>query len=216
MSTGRVPRPMRRKVVKGARVITFKRSQATTISLNPTSLPTGWALNNNGLVQIYVTGLSSIPGSSDFTNLFDSYRLVGVRLQGFYSTSAAVGDEGQSAMMYIAPNHLGDVAAADLTEQWFNDRPRSKHKLLQNTNAKPAFDEYLPLSQLSETYQSATGTDYALVSPKFISTAETSTPHYGACIRLQRVDGAVFSTYATNYPSIKIIETWYIQMRGVC
>lgn len=199
---------------KPARIIQFQRSEAVTALLNPTSPPTGWVANNNGLVQVFATGLSQVPGNADFVNLFDSYRIKGVRLQGYFSSTGAPRDHNMNAMLLVCPNHTGQVVATDLEEQWFMDRPRTKKIPIMNAMGKASFDEYLPLSQLSETYTSSTNTDYALVPPQFISTAETSTPHYGASLRLQRMDGADFSSGGDTYPSLKIIYTWYIEMRG--
>lgn len=200
---------------RAARVMQFKRSEALTLSLNNTSPPTGWLDNNNGLVQTLVTGLSSVPGNADFVNLFDSYRITGLRLQGYYSGTTAERSSNQNAMLLVCPNHLGNVSASDLEEQWFMDRPRTKKIPLLNDSGRASFDIYMPLSQLSETYQSATGTDYALVEPHFISTSETSCPHYGSCLRIQRMDGEAFTSGTQDpYPYIKIIQTWYIEMRG--
>lgn len=197
-----------------ARIVPFKRSQAITLSLNPTSPPAGWTANNNGLVQAFVTGLNTVPGAADFVNLFDTYRIKGVRLQGYYSSTDAPRDHNMNAMLLICPNHTGQVVATDLEEQWFMDRPRTKKIPIMNALGKASFDEYLPLSMLSETYASATNTDYSLIEPQFVSTNETSTPHYGAALRLQRMDGADFSSGGDTYPSLKIIYTWYIEMRG--
>lgn len=201
---------------KQARVLRFKRSRADTFILNSNSAPSGWTAVTNGLTQTLVTSLSSVPGYTDFVNLFDSYRITGVRLQGYYSGTNAPVSSNQNAMLYVTPNHMGNVDVTNLEEQWFMDRPRTKKIPLMNDEGKMSFDEYLPLSQLSETYQSATGTDYALAKPHFISTGENGCPHYGACLRLQRMDNEDFTHGASvDYPSLKIITTWYLEVRGM-
>lgn len=198
---------------KSPRIIQFKRSTASQVTLSTTSPPSGWTANNNGVVQPFVTGLSNVPDNTEFVALFDTYRIKGVRLQGYLSSTNSHGTENQNVMMYICPNHMGVTFATDLTEQWFLDRPRTKKIPLMNTEGKSSFDEYLPLSQLSNTYVGGVDVDYALVAPKFLSTSEPNTPHYGAMIRLQRMDDAAMD--AASPITLKLVYTWYLEMRGV-
>lgn len=196
-----------------ARVVKFQRSQASVLLLNNTSPPAGWADNANGVVTVFVTTLGSIPGYTDYTALFDSYRITGVRLQGYYSGTNSNRDDNQNAMLLVCPNQMGNAQSIALDEQWFMDRPRTKKIPLMNDMGKSSFDEYFPLSQLSETYGSTVNTDYALTAPQFISTGEPGASHYGCAIRFQRMDGEPFSLSPT-VARVKIITTWYLEVRG--
>lgn len=199
-----------------ARVIKFQRMSALDLQLNSTSPPTGWSGVDNGITSVVVVGLDSIPGYTDFQNLFESYRLTGLRIRGYYSGTVADRPHNQNVIMQICPNYMGNVSATDLNEQWFLDRPRSKTLPLLNTEGKPSFDEYIPLTQLTQMYASVTNTDYALTSPHFIATSETDTPHYGFAIRIARVDGQTFTFGSSDpYPYLKLHYTYYLEMRGV-
>lgn len=206
---------------KGRRVVQFKRSIPSTIILNNASPPEDWtsignaATRTSALVVNYSFALSELVDYTDFTNLFDSYRIKGVRMQGYFSNTQSSGDANTNLMLYYMTSDFGNQAPSSLTEQFFLNRPTHKKKILLNANGGKVFDIYQPLKQLSELYASTTNTDYALVNPRFVSTAEPNTPHYGMYMRLQRIDGEAFSTSTTTYPALKIVYTYYLQCRGV-
>lgn len=212
-----IPKP----VFKGRRVVQFKRSVPNTLTLDNSNPPEDWtaigsaATNSAALVVNYSFAINEIPDYTDFTNLFDSYRIKGVRMQGYFSNTQSSTDSNSNLMLYYMQSDFGNQATSNLTEQFFLDRPKHKKKILLNARGGKVFDIYQPLKQLNNVYASTTNTDYALKSPSFISVGEVNTPHYGMYMRLQRVDGQVFSTSTTTYPSLKIIYTYYLQMRGV-
>lgn len=202
------------------RLLQFKRVQATDLILNTSTPPAGWTSlqgsNDEALTLTYVISMSQIPNYTNFTNLFDSYRIKGVRLQGYYSFSVAQPANQSQAMLYYCRDHLGQSTATDLTEDWFLERPRSKKRLLVNSVGKPSFDIYMPLTQLANTYQSVGNNDYTMKRPRFISTNEVNTPHYGFNLRLQRIDGNVFTAGTSNqYPTLKLFTTVYFECRGI-
>lgn len=214
------PRPFqltkRRPGPLAPRIINFKRSAEKTLILNNSAAPEDWtALPDNSLVRNYVVGLSEINDKTDFTALFQSYRIKGIRLQGYFSNTSSESNENLQVMMHYCQNNMGDTQASELTEQWFLDKPRSRRKLLLSNTGRPCFDIYMPVSQLSQVYNTALNTDYGMIRPRFISTNETTTPHYAFSVSLKRVDGQVFSLNTLNYPTLKIIETVYFQMRGI-
>jgi hypothetical protein len=206
---------------KGRRVVQFKRSVPSTLVLNNSSPPEDWtsignpATKTSALVVNYSFALSELTDYTDFTNLFDSYRIKGVRMQGYFSNTQSSSESNTNLMLYYMASDFGNQALSSLTEQFFLNRPKHKKKILLNARGGKVFDIYQPVKQLSNLYASTTNTDYALSTPRFISTAEANTPHYGMYMRLQRVSGDEFSTSTTTYPSLKIIYTYYIQCRGV-
>lgn len=202
------------------RVLQFKRCFSQDTVLNATSPPGGWtsrqASGDEAICVNYVFSLSQIPDIANFTNLFDSYRIKGVRLQGYYSHNIASSSTQSQTMLFYCRDHLGQTAASDLSEEWFNQRPRSRKRVLLNTTGKPAVDIYMPLTQLANTYQSVTNNDYVMRRPKFISTNEVNTPHYGFNLRLARVDGNNWTAGTSNqYPTLKLFTTVYFEMRGI-
>jgi len=51
--------------------------------------------------------------------------------------------------------------------------------------------------------------------PKFISTEQPDTPHWGYNMMLQRVDGSGFSDGHSNYQAVKILTTIYLECKKV-
>jgi hypothetical protein len=203
-----------------ARVLNFKRCFSQDVVLNATTPPGGWTsrqgVGDEAITINYVASMAQIPDYSNFTNLFDSYRIVGCRVQGYYNTTMTSPGTQAQTMLFYCREHLGQSAASDLSEDWFNQRPRSKKRLLINSVGKPAFDIYMPLTQLANTYQSVANNDYTMKRPKFISTNEVNTPHYGFNFRLARIDGKNWTTGSSHpYPTLKLFTTIYFQMRGI-
>ena len=95
-------------------------------------------------------------------------------------------------------------------------RPRSRKKILSVTGGRPAFDIFMPVTNLSQTYAGAVNTDYTMVKPRFISTTEVDTSYYGMNLRIQRLDGLNWTAGTQNsYPTLKLFTTVYFQMRGI-
>lgn len=209
-----------RKPRMAPRVLQFKRKFSQDLVLNTVSPPTGWtslsAGGDEALTLGYVISMAQLPNYQNFTNLFDSYRIKGVRLQGYYSFNVTTPGSQAQVMLFYARDHLGQNTASQLSEEWFNERPRSRKRLIVNSVGKPSFDIYMPLSQLSNTYQSTVNTDYTMQKPRYISTNEVNTPHYGFNLRLSRIDGNPFTAASNNqYPTLKLFTTVYFEMRGI-
>lgn len=209
-----------RKPRMAPRVLQFKRRFSDNLILNTGSPPLGWtslsAGGDEALTLAYVFSMAQIPNYANFTNLFDSYRIKGVRLQGYYSFTMAGPSSQAQTMLHYARDHLGQNTASVLTEDWYNERPRSRKRLLVNSVGRPSFDIFMPLSQLSNTYQSGVNTDYTMQKPRFISTNEVNTPHYGFNLRLARIDGQPWTANSSNqYPTLKLFTTVYFEMRGI-
>lgn len=209
-----------RKPRMAPRVLQFKRKFSHTLTLNTYSPPPGWTTlepsGDQALTLAYVIAMSEIPDYANFTNLFDSYRIKGVRLQGYYSFNTTGPTSQAQVLFQYCRDHLGQNTAAVLSEEWFNQRPRSKKRVLVNSVGKPSFDIYMPLTQLSNTYQSSVNTDYTMSRPRFISTNEVNTPHYGFNLRLSRIDGQPWTHSTSNqYPTLKLFSTVYFEMRGI-
>ena len=202
------------------RVLQFKRRMVDTLVLNTASPPTGWtslsSAGDEAITLNYVISMAQIPNYTNFTNLFDSYRIRGIRLQGYYSFNVAAPNNQSQAMLYYCRDHLGQNSASQLSEEWFNERPRSRKRLLVNSSGRPSFDIYMPLTQLANTYGSVTNNDYTMKRPKFLSTNEVDTPHYGMNLRLQRIDGNAWTAGSSNqYPTLKLFSTIYFECRAI-
>lgn len=222
------PRPLqllRKKQPRNqlSRIFNFKRQMVSTLTLNAADPPTGWTATYNqpnvadALTLNYVFALSQIPDYANFTNLFDSYRIKGVRIVGYFSNTVTAPTSNSQSVLYMCPDHLGQTPATDLTEEYFLQRPRSRKKMLTTGESRrPVFDFFMPVTNLSSTYAGAVNTDYTMVKPRFISTTEVDTSYYGMNLRIQRLDGLNWTAHTSNaYPTLKLYTTVYFQMRGI-
>jgi hypothetical protein len=201
-------------------IMPFKRSNSVVIGLNGSSPPEGWSVSGNNIYKNWGFSLAQLHDNTDFVNLFKYYRLKGVRLQMYFSNNVSTSEDGNNApsnnqmLMWLDTNKDGaDVSASGL-ETTYLDSQTSKKKLCLRTDGKP-IDIYMPLLQQNMTYGGVGNTDYTLQKPKFISTTEPATPHYGFKMMLQRVDGQSFTSGMSSSQYCKIVTTVYLQCRKV-
>lgn len=199
---GRPPRSFRPSVYK------FKRNVTQTIDLNNID-GTGWDLMDNAAMQKGISvALSSISDYTQFTNLFEQYKLTGLRLQIIPSWNSIRGVGVQSQIIcYIMKSRFGYVV--DNMQEVL--AKQAKKKFIAFRDGRP-IDVFMKLNQLNETYGTTVTTDYTIQRPKWISTQEINTQHYGYDIVLQTVSGRAFTDMEM---SVKIFTTVYFQCRGV-
>lgn len=225
MRTAAPMRRIRRPLPMRPRTYNFTRSFVENVSLNTNSPPTGWTAVENGLVRSQAFDITLLPDNTEFTSLFAQYRLMAVK-QEFYFAATSSGTTvnpsdgminvgNRQIMMYMNPNPVGQNNASSLTENFFMQSQVCKKRLCLNSVGRPV-NFYKRLNQLSAVFSNELGvTDYAKIRPKFVSTAETQTQHYGFDTRIQRVDGNGFSTGGDEYPTVKIVTKVYLQCRQV-
>ena len=160
-----------------------------------------------------VCNLSELDGYTDFTNLFNQYKLTGVTLT-FYcpATNVTLGQpnlQNSQLIMYTVPNQAGRPRNVTLTEADCLNTQCVKKQLLMNNNGK-GVSMYIPLKQLRMTFASLTDTDYAVSTPKFISTDEPNTPHYGPTLRIQAI-----SPFGFRGQNLKIITKVHLTCKQV-
>lgn len=213
----RVARPLR------PRTYNFTRSFAETIELNNTTPPLGWTSVDNGLVRSQPFKLADLPNYLEFVNLFSQYRLLAVKQEMYFSNTNSVNNVigtqsdlgNKQIIMYCNPNMVGYDNTSLLTEQFFLESQSSKKKLCLNAIGRPV-KIYSKVKQLVKVFSDELdNTDYSKAYPKFVSTGDINTEHYGLDMRLARIDGNIFSTGGNNYPSVKIITKVYLQCRQV-
>lgn len=197
----------------------FKRSTSVTIGLNTTAPPEGWSVSGNNLYRNWGFALSQLVDFTEFTNLFKYYKLKGVRVQMYFSNTNSNSKDGgsspnQQMLCWYDTNKDGADTAASGLEQTYLNSQTAKKKLCLKTSGKP-LDFYMPLKQQNMVYGGIGNTDYATTSPKWISTSEFSTPHFGYKTMLQRCDGQAFTSGISNSQFVKIIQTVYFQCKKV-
>ncbi len=199
----------------------FKRRTSEVVELNTTTPPESWEVGNqNDLYRQMSYKLSDITSDADFTQLFLHYKLAAVSVRMFFSntTSAPVGTSvstpaafSNSQILVMYAPFLGEVGTTD-TEYMLETQSSKRRTAL---NGGRSIKLYTPLKQLNMVYQSLTNTDYTVQRPRWISTTEPDTPHYGLAMCFQKADKTVFASTSTNYQSVRIETTYYIACKGV-
>lgn len=205
-----------RRIAKPLQPLTYKfqRSFARELNLGEVIADPFWTWHDNGANLDVVVSLQELAGFANFAALFAQYRLTGITVT-FYCPSTNVTlnqpNIGNSQLiLYSVPNQTGRPREIDLTEAECLNTQSVSTKLLMNSNGD-GVSMYMPLKQLRETYQSTLNSDYAVSTPKFISTDETSTPHYGPSLRMQSVSGGTLSGQTIKYVMTVNFETKQVQ-----
>lgn len=202
-----ISRPMKTKTYVFKRMITE--------SFNLTTPPSHWDVegsttNPTAITCKQVFTLSDLgtaePGSyQDFTKLFAMYKINAVGIKMYFSSTSVdqVASSGDQIMIYTSPNKVGRTDQ-DLSEAYFLANQSTKIKTAINAGGRP-YNLYCRVRQLSQLYASSANTDYATVKPRYVSSGEALTPHYGVNMRLQLVNDLGISRTA-----VKILYTYYI------
>lgn len=166
----------------------------------------------------WVFKLSDLSDLTDFA-LFRRYKINAVNVQlAFSNTSADANgynfNNNYQLQIYTAGNRSGRTDE-EIDEPMMLNIQASKKRLCLN-GGKP-LNFYMRTNQLSETYASATNTDYVVARPRYVSTGETGCEHYGLNMFINRVDGQAFGTggSAGNTQRMRCTLTYYLSFKGV-
>lgn len=203
---GRAPRGMTPSIYK------YKRMDTFTLAFNAShpNPPSGWDLfpTNDCIQKGWAFALTSVPEYTQFTSLYSQYKLNGVRLQMYPScnTISAYRDLS-NIIMWVKPSRYG--YQIDNVEELVATQAIKKRLVFRDQ--KP-LDIYMPLIQLNQIYGTAATTDYVPIKPKWVSTQEVNTLHYGLDMIFQTVSSDAITTMPMT---IKIIQTLYFSCKGV-
>lgn len=173
------------------KVYPFSRTKEYVLELeNPAN---GWIeTNDNALVKTFDFNLAELENYTEFTSLFSQYKLNMVMLKIFPSGST-LGSFPQSStqnmIITVWPNTHGTPLTVLFTNNQLLEIQR-KRTFMFPLNRPTQLKMYL--KQLSNTYAGTINNDYATVKPRYISTGEASTPHYGMNVHIRRLDGTAF------------------------
>ena len=221
----RRPRKHRRKTRLGkpsraltASIYQFKRTMTEVIQVsNGTDgggLPTGWTADGFAIYKQFVFTLEELPNYTEFTALFASYKVCAAKMEIYFSNSNTV-DTNSRLLLYYDNNPQGETTA--LTEQHYLETQTARKRLVATTSRSP-IRFYTKLKQLSTLYHRALPTplsDYGMVYPRYVSTSEPTTPHYGFNLRIQNVANTALSGTLNNFQTMKINTTLYITCKRV-
>lgn len=203
----RRPRTKLGRPSKGLTTSVYKFKRSIVESFNLTSPPSPWdAPDTDAITLSAAFKLNDLNDNSDFTNLFAQYKITGVKMEMYFSSTsiAQVSSSGDQMIIYWNKNSVGR-GDQTLDEQHFLDSQAGRKRVAIVGSGRP-ISFYMPLKQLSERHGGSLGaTDYAAVRPKFISTGEPTCLHYGYNMRLQLINNLAISRTA-----VKCIYTYYV------
>jgi len=199
----RVPKP---------RVVPFSRSSETLVELDNPSSP--WITTLEGsVVRTFDFALNGLPNSSEFANLFGQYKL-NMAIVTFYPSASQVvvstgGAATQNMIITVWPNTHGVPLTATFANAHLLEISRKKQWMFP-MNKPTSIKMYL--KQLSEMYAGTLNTDYVTCKPRYISTSETSLPHYGMNVHIRKLDGTSFGNLS---PRLLVKERVYLTCKQV-
>lgn len=186
-----------RKVYRFTRMCVFTRIDST----------------NSGLVDqfgSYQFKLSDCPNVSEFTALFDMYRITGVKIT-FYPTTQSVSiSGGGTAVNIVTPRFITAIDEDDSTA------PSTQEELLQYqtcriTTVNKKHTIYFKPKVASEIYASAVSTAYGSPKTMWLNLSNTNVPHFG----LKWCMESAGSTAPAGAFSYKVNVKYYLQFRSV-
>lgn len=217
----RVMKKPKNSLIRTPQIYRFKRETDELVALAGT--PDSWTLNSdNSLSKVFAFALNSLGDYSDFQNLFKYYRIKGARVRMYFSNNVSRGDQGPSPgeasnkQILVQIDRNMDGTGTPTLNALLTSQTKKRFIALQATR-KPSVDIYMPLKQSTDIFGTA-GAPTALVSPKWLNTADTEAagvPHYGIAMNIGRVDKSAFTTGISNSQYVRVITTLYIECKKV-
>lgn len=177
----------------------------------------GWvaSLVDNSVVKTFAFSLNELHNHTEFVNLYRQYKLNFAVIKMFPSYSSVVSSTSavvsNNLIITMWPNTDGKVLDASFQDSQLLEK-QAKRQFMMPQNKPVTLS--MPLFQLRNTYGGAitNPVDYAIQKPKYISTAENATPHYGINVHIRKVDGSAF---VSNDARFLIKEKIYFTARQV-
>lgn len=178
---------------------------------------TGWdtSYQHLGFIgKFWKFKLADFNFGTDFTSLFQFYKLNAVSLKIYQATGATAATRNNSqCILTLVPDRSGQEIGYN--PEGLECLQARKDRLLLNNTGKP-HHIYMKLNQLGMVYGETTAvpplssTDYALRKPRFIHKSEPTCEHYGIWTYIRTVNGTSFDNI-----EIRIEPTIYLTCKQV-
>lgn len=148
-------------------------------------------LQDNLVVGHVECHLDELPGYTEMQALFAQYKInaVGLRCTPTYQLDTDP-TTTETIICDIWRSNHGQTPTPAFT---INDLLQIQKRQSFIMPQRKSFSRNMMLNQLSNVYAGALNNDYVKVRPRYISTTEASTPHYGINFCFRRPDGAAFT-----------------------
>lgn len=213
----RRPQRKRTKVMGGRKrsvnkirrqVHVFKRSVYIgniTASVSALGVPTPVA-------TAYSFALSQLPNVSDFTSLFDQYKLTGVKV-----TLTPALSEGIASPLAGTASPLGFSRVHSVIDYDDNTAPTSEDQLLEYGSHKSTapfqtHSRYIKPKLLQEVYRSSLTTAYSPRANTYLDLTYTDVPHLGMKVWISAPNTNANTAQSITY---KVYQTMYFTCKNV-
>lgn len=203
MPAGRKYRKKPRKIMRKFNKMRRLKTPTNNItSIKRKCLKSDIAINNSQQVTLNFS-LTDLPNSSDFTNLFDFYRICGVKLQ--FIPQANSNDTGASDPLSIPVFHY--IADYDDSIGFANENQALEKEGIKTKRLDKPFTYYIVPRVSNEIYNNGITTAYALNKKnQWIDGNSSGVAHFGL--------KAWITTAAVYTLRMKIYATYYLQFKG--
>lgn len=224
---GRPRRPIRRKKWwrRKPKAFNVKRQIVSDIDLTNGALagfPAAFNVNTaDGGARLNFSAnmtLEQIPGYTEFTGLFQLYRILAIKCQFVPYTSqtviSSVDNVTPNFLMYTKTNHSG-TDETGLTEADWAQITRKKTRILGPRSR--SIGVYCKMKQSNQVWSSdgLLNPEFSLQYPQWCSVNEPKTMHYGLTCSLATVDNGTLAGLQASLVKYKMITTVYLQLRYV-
>lgn len=200
----RTRRPLRRRPRRNLRRMrmTRKRTQSRIHSFKRTAILTPIGLSDSAVKDCLQFKLSDLDDYSDFTNLFDQYRINAVKI-------SFVPNFSNSALEYAA-NSAGLHSIHTVIDHNDNTDPNDVLELMQYDNYRRkridrVMTRYFKVNTLADTKPSGLSAEWK----KWISTSSTDVAYYGLKYWIDALESSTVTAV------FDVFVTYYIQCRSV-
>lgn len=198
----RIPRSLRSKAIAANSCITVKRSQLTTLSVTYNAIA-------SASTTAYDWTLSGIPGYTEFTNLFDQYRIRKIVMK-FVPRFNSFSFADYTSTSTEVPSWVSAIDLDDSTP------PTDADELMQYATVKyhvwnRPFTRVIYPRTATAMYSGAFTSYGSTPSKQWIDCASTGVKYYG----LKLATTTYSSANSGEAPSWDIIIDYYVQFRGM-
>lgn len=198
----------------------FERRCSTVLVTNTTN---GWvsggafsqslqAYFTLGGTQVYLGGTPltlSAMNASEFTSLFDEYKIIGVKLQifaGFNSSSLTAAPNLPCCFMVVDHDDVNAIASSSAALEYQN----CKVVTLGRDSMPGGIQLYCKPKVQIQTYRTAITTGYTPKGNQWIDNEQTDVPHYGMKLWLDPLANTAY-----DFGRVELIWTYRILCRNV-
>lgn len=164
-------------------------------------------LNTRQVGASMIFKLDSVQDSNDFLNLFDRYKIIGVKLKFLYQCNLANSDSttGTNALPLLSYTFDADDATQPTQ---LEDVQKKQHCHQRILNGNGMFSIYYKPRILKEVYASAVSTGYNSAKATWLDTASQSIPHYGLKMWINN-----WNPGNTKFHQLTIYPTYYLALK---